>query len=346
MGTKILTDLIKLNHPHIIQPISSIIQGSKHFRVFEFADGGNLSDFWQSNPQPQLTGVFVKDIVVEIRGLVAALNAVHNWDPPIQHGDIQPKNILRFLKAESEVGTFKLLKSGESEPHRHHNTSLRTQAIDRLTTMRYAAPGLMPQSRLADVWSLGCVVLELMIWMLYGSDGLDVFNDRLEIEGDTSSTFFIEGRGDGDACIHPIFATTMLRMAQDQECSADTALNDLLNIVSSKFLVVALPPRAPLPDPAIGYQAPGLPEVIITDAEPLPGPFRATTLDILEALDRIMDKGEKNGQYWFTGQPRNSIRLMISSRTESLHPMMGNLEGRDRRGQQRMTRPRDLSYAQ
>ena len=43
------------------------------------------------------------------------------------------------------------------------------------------------RSRLYDIWSMGCIVLEFTIWLLYGLKGLNKFNESINgpLEGNT-----------------------------------------------------------------------------------------------------------------------------------------------------------------
>ena len=51
--------------------------------------------------------------------------------------------------------------------------------------MQYEAPEAIgelngPRSRLYDVWSMGCITLEFIIWLLYGNDELNNFYGQLK----------------------------------------------------------------------------------------------------------------------------------------------------------------------
>jgi serine/threonine protein kinase len=142
--------------------------------LFEWADGGNLVDFWMDNPQPQMTPETMKQTVMQFRGLAGALCAAHNYGPhtgesgiSLRHGDLKPENLLRFQN-DSTLGTLKIGDWGLARDH-HARTALRqSRTQTRYGTRLYEPPeiwiGLSPEdnqdeaplriSRLYDVWSI------------------------------------------------------------------------------------------------------------------------------------------------------------------------------------------------
>lgn len=97
-----------------------------------------------------------------------------------RHGDISPRNILWYDnedQSESTLGgTLKLSDFGEAELN---STFSKTRKEDVAATMTYRAPecDFLPRKirQSYDIWSLGCVFLELVTWMLGGADALEAF---------------------------------------------------------------------------------------------------------------------------------------------------------------------------
>jgi serine/threonine protein kinase len=222
--------------------------------MFEWADGGSLEDLWDKNPEPALSTELIKEAVVQLRGLAEALYATHNQenDVGIRHGDLKPENILRFQsKPESIFGTLKI---GDWGLAKYHNTA--TVLRGENTTTKYGTPLYEPPEvevgklkilgRQYDIWSMGCIILELIIWLLYGYN--DVKRFRKEVRGESKNQvpcYRFVSDGDGDqykAKVHEIVVRWMDHMAEDPVCAADTAMGELLNLVRKRLLVVELPP--------------------------------------------------------------------------------------------------------
>src|ERR1700753_3545495 len=109
-----LRQVTQMKHEHIIRFIAAFRRedGGKqaHYLLCEWADGGNLREFWFSIQRPQLSAKLVKEETKQLLGLAAALASVHYGDKDrrdIRHGDLKPENILRF-KGDGIVGTLKI----------------------------------------------------------------------------------------------------------------------------------------------------------------------------------------------------------------------------------------------
>lgn len=247
---------------HIVRFITAFRRGTpeapEYYLIFEWADGGNLLNLWNQIPNPPLTTSFVKAIIKELRGLSEALYATHflnndgvytgaSW----RHGDLKPANILWF--PDGELGRLKISDWGESKSQqlatelRHQNTTAK------FGTRRYEPPELeigvgsmrpgqedRRISRLYDIWSFGCITLEIIIWLLYGADGLLEFNKSLS---DGSPFYQVDWTGETKCVrVHNVVAAWMDHISQDPACRAGTtALGDLLDLVKLGLLVVELP---------------------------------------------------------------------------------------------------------
>jgi serine/threonine protein kinase len=104
-----------------------------------------------------------------------------------RHGDMKPDNILWYLEG-GEFGTLKIGDWGEAKEHQVV-TALRHSTSTLSTTLRYQPPEVVTglrwtpedeprhvRSRLYDIWGFGCIALEFIIWLLYGKNGLTLFN--------------------------------------------------------------------------------------------------------------------------------------------------------------------------
>ncbi|KAF2653766.1 hypothetical protein K491DRAFT_602167 [Lophiostoma macrostomum CBS 122681] len=256
-----LAKMNELNQNHIVRFITAFRRYDKHeeehYLMFEWADGGNLQNLWKEMTQPNLTPSLVKAVLGQLRGLARALNAAHyptNVGGGVcRHGDLKPANILWF-RGGGEIGTLKIGDWGEAKIQNQFTELRPNRTTAQYGTVRYEAPeartGLDPafigqprmrRSRLYDIWAMGCITLEFLIWIMYGTEALNEFNRRFE-----NSSFYEWKTEHGQRVtkVHEIAIQYMDRLALDPVCQVGTtALGDLLEIVRTGLLVVALPQR-------------------------------------------------------------------------------------------------------
>ncbi|CAN8097965.1 unnamed protein product [Discula destructiva] len=120
----------KAEHPNIIKFITAIAREQDRYLVFEWANGGNLREFWKGN-EPRLTIRLVKDVINQLYGLAGALEQMHGEH--FRHGDVKPENILRVKtpgqksgSVELDIGIHKICDMGLTKYH-EKITQLRNQ---------------------------------------------------------------------------------------------------------------------------------------------------------------------------------------------------------------------------
>ncbi|KAH3959712.1 hypothetical protein HBH64_022360 [Parastagonospora nodorum] len=231
----------------------------------------------------------------------------------IRHGDLKPENILRFLDGSSEViGTLKLGDMGLAKRHVAATEKRRGTSM-RYGTRRYEGPETMNstqgRSRLYDLWSIGCITFEFIIWLLYGNEALVEFYEQAESSSSPSEFQYykLQRTETGSrSVVHPTVIGWMDHIQkEDPECHIESAsaLKDLLYIVREKLLVVDLPPTrgSALAD---GGGARGFAPAFVGGRTK----YRATAAEFRKALDAIQKKG-KDSAYVFTGQDRSDVSL-------------------------------------
>lgn len=170
-------------HDHITPHFAMWTQSGVSYILFPLAKY-NLRDFMSSTPdRPQLTPSVVLWFLIQLRGLASAVDHFH-WigdksanlkdKAPNQlglagfHHDIKAENILVFEKKTTQPtngGIFKITDFGAG---RFADLRLGQQSSGVAAakgTLTYKAPDKKP-SRPFDLWGLGCVFLELLIWAL------------------------------------------------------------------------------------------------------------------------------------------------------------------------------------
>ncbi|KAI0439233.1 hypothetical protein F4803DRAFT_564698 [Xylaria telfairii] len=330
-----LDKLSEVKHPNLIQCIAAIDKKDKYYFLFPWADGGSLQDFWEKVPSPSLSPEFVMKVLAQIRGLAEALKTLHDYrggmasfrlggdadnndfaGGGIRHGDLKPANILRFEPLDNnDIGTLKIADMGLAK-HHEVNTRLRANATrTRFGSARYEPPEVgAPKltnpatSRLYDVWSMGCIMLELLIWLLHGTQKLTEFNDSIREDLDIKDPSYyvveeINGQGK-TAKVHRLVTRYMKALAKEPACAVNTALGDLLTIIETKLLVVQLPPSSrEVQDEYVS----------ITPAESIEtnnGQYRASAGSLLKSVDDIISKCEDNIAYLYTARSQSVVDMI------------------------------------
>ncbi|KAF4441595.1 hypothetical protein F53441_11999 [Fusarium austroafricanum] len=344
-------------HPNMLPCLAAFKMGPTYYFLFPWADGGSLRDFWKNNPKPNLSPAFIVEILKELHGLAGALEMLHNYagkrdsfpqdasdetiyngSGGIRHGDLKPENILMFMQSgQKTIGTLKIADMGLAK-HHEVNTRLRENVTStKYGTRRYeppetSAPKLTSPatSRLYDTWSMGCIILEFVMWLLYGQKGLDTFNEsiREDIDHDSEPPYYIVTAISGperEAVVHPRVVQCLKDLSQEVETHArQSAVGDLVSVVRDKLLIVNLPSgeevvedksepnKGPMivTHSSLGKQSAGLPR-------------RVTARVLRESLGDILDKAERNAGYLFTGNISRSLKSTIAPpRVEgpALHP--------------------------
>ena len=389
------------NIDHVVRFITAFQRGdgnsTSYYLMFEWADGGNLEDLWKEVPNPGLSETFIKKTITQFEGLAKALKSTHyeendtSQDTGTRHGDVKPENILRFQPTDDNI--LGRLKLGDWGLAKYHNTATmnRKNATDTdYGTILYEPPEMKVGpvriiGRQYDVWSMGVIFVELMIWLLYGYEELKRY--RAEIRGRSdNSTPCYETIGETTQ-VHGVVKTWMEHMAQDPACDERKALGELLKLVRENLLVpqlsplrgtgrtfleagvskanVAKPPQngpqngnaalqqqlqlsitPPKPDQLTPVKTPGLRlpppsdpptddiQITVTPAgeetESEPKSFRhtqvyrATSEDMVIALERILDDSDRPEDYWAPGdrKERKGPLKPLTSRNQDSSGML------------------------
>ncbi|KAJ3547792.1 hypothetical protein NM208_g1319 [Fusarium decemcellulare] len=337
----------KVEHDNLIPCLAAIEQGSMHYFLFPWADAGSLQDLWEKNSVSKLSQTFVMDVLEQLHGLSAALEKLHNYDDTdpsasdspsrngggIRHGDLKPGNILIFKSEDPKrIGTLKIADMGLAKYHQVQTQLRKNMSSTRYGTCRYEPPEVgVPKltssatSRLYDTWSMGCIFLEFLIWLMYGSENLVEFNQSIHDHNtkiqwgsmyNLEPPYYIVG-SDKKAEVHPLVVDRLNELSRHPQCRPNTALGDLFRVIRTELLVVELPTHH--------YEQPSGGRVSVTPSptQPCPGPHRATAQILRESMDKILDRARKDRNYLLADQerrvgPRPSLISKPSS--SGLHP--------------------------
>ncbi|KAI4957405.1 hypothetical protein J4E86_004543 [Alternaria arbusti] len=230
----------QLKHPHIVRFVGGFRQNFTSHLLFQWADGGNLRSYWNNEENWSRDADLISWTIEQIQGLVAALDQWHNNPSRLalngRHGDLKPENILR--SSGSHRGIFQIADLGLAKIH-----SLPTHARNKPSaspggTLRYRPPEVGRKiSRSYDMWGMGCIILEWIIWLVYGIHELDEFCQQAFPE--EFDAFWL--RDSESRTTNPVVASWMKHMTDT--CLADgdqcysAALRKLLIFVRDRLLV-------------------------------------------------------------------------------------------------------------
>lgn len=180
-----LSILKLIRHSHIIELLGCYTYREKHNLVFPFARGGSLAKLLQGDfISPFRTN---HSLLIALCGLSSALRAVHEFfSDDLQaigcHHDLKPSNILidgeNLLLADFGLSRFK-------------DVSENSNSLFRGGVGDYIAPeceelegdfNVGHVRRSSDIWSFGCILLEILTYMVKGSRGVQSFRERRMFE--------------------------------------------------------------------------------------------------------------------------------------------------------------------
>ncbi|KAM7213462.1 Protein kinase-like domain containing protein [Rhypophila decipiens] len=264
MFKKEIDTLLKMrqfNNPHLIKHIAACrAESDPPIRciIFPFASGGDPCAYWDSGDTQPRTAELVQWSLQQMHGLATAVHDLHGGFPDdprsnVRHGDLKPQNILIF-EDPGEEKRLVIADVGIAKVHMGP-TAVRTQKATGTfaTTRSYEAPEAHPdtkkrderRSRTYDVWSLGCIFLEFTIWLLFNVRAVNDFAaHRPKIwTGYDGPGGFYEISPEGIPSVCKEVQRALADLLDDDRCGEDTAMGQLVRLISRKMLVAEVAGR-------------------------------------------------------------------------------------------------------
>ncbi|KAI8634154.1 hypothetical protein F5Y19DRAFT_412147 [Xylariaceae sp. FL1651] len=232
---RVLKDLNRMNHVHIVCIYAAFTIREKHYIIVEWANGRSLRDLWsaRSSSSSKLNAAAVREVLQQLHGLLDALCMLHKSN--YRHSTLNAKSILRFLDGSTGLGTLKFKTVGSAT--RYVTPFRLIDAGD--VTVPYTSIATKPhKSHFYNLWSMGCIILEWMIYLFYGHEELAEFDDMVWKVPEISEHEVVQ-----TSHFHVITVACLDLMAKEPKFAGDTALKDLLDLMRTKVLV-ASPVRA------------------------------------------------------------------------------------------------------
>ncbi|ETS80572.1 hypothetical protein PFICI_08101 [Pestalotiopsis fici W106-1] len=282
---RVLNILHSFKSPHLIQSYGAMEQGNELHLIFPWAEC-NLRDYWKSN-LGMLSSASHSDIGNEptkafaawdniiwlsdqIRGIAHGLATLHDLvnGTVIRHGAIEPESILMMRASRELRGKFVIGGFGRSHVYSELDRSDENRMVAKPNAYIPPEDNMSGRvlSRRSDVWSLGCVMLEFMCWMLGGNEmiesftrkrspnhthlhqfnfldmvGEDTVEDSLAPDGVrrhhySNPVTFYDRSGGGTIEIHQAVAECFRDLRELRSCTE--FVNDVLDIVQNHMLLI------------------------------------------------------------------------------------------------------------
>lgn len=176
-----------LVHPHLVTLLATFQHNDRYHFLFPYAEHA-LDQYWEvKEPRPPLGKTSIRWVAKQCLGIMSAIDIIHdpNHLMPLKekrfgrHGDIKPENILWFRSLADPDGILVVSDMGLSSFNRDTSRSnIPNSKIPR-------SPGYRPPecdvmggtvSRMYDIWTLGCLYLELLTWLIGGWELIKEFD--------------------------------------------------------------------------------------------------------------------------------------------------------------------------
>ena len=231
-------------HEHVVTHLATWTQESKYCMLFPYADC-NMREYMQHHKFDAASGIQMIWILRQLRGLASAIKHIHDlsnngtrtgsrlhvseqvnragW-----HHDIKPQNILYFAGSSENEAAFRIADLGSSKIQTYRSGSIETKTPTGTPTYEppEAAKGLT--SRPYDIWSLGCVFLELLIWAVQGHHAVEEFRELRKATKCPESL--------ADSAIDDCYWQITVTGEPYRRKSVDTRINKLRTIIIEKSL--------------------------------------------------------------------------------------------------------------
>ena len=192
---RILNELRKLSaQKHIVTHQATWTQDGRYCILFPYAKC-NLRQYMKWRAFGPSTQDNISWLLRQLRGLAQALKDIHNL-PFLEavpagsslkaralesrktgyHHDLKPENILYFSNPSLENGIFKVADFGSGKINTYRSGSIDSNSPN--GTLTYEPPEAKSEgatSRPYDLWSLGCIFLELLTWAVCDFQSVERF---------------------------------------------------------------------------------------------------------------------------------------------------------------------------
>lgn len=264
--SEIMQLLRQYSNPHLTTHLVMWTQGGRYFLLFPLAKC-NLREYMKRNIFEHTMENQIW-LLEQFSGLANALQRIHDLsfqssdaslspNPSQQekdriagwHHDLKPENILYFEDADPKHRTLQIADFGSSKIHIIRSRSHPTRTPR--GTLTYEPPEMEIEgqtSRPYDVWSLGCVFLEILVWAMMGFTALENFKKerfcKRTSEGVHDDGFW-EKRPNGIVTLRDSVQQWILKLQKKVQDQPHQPFKELLDLVIHRMLEIDRMKRIP-----------------------------------------------------------------------------------------------------
>ncbi|KAK0717734.1 kinase-like domain-containing protein [Lasiosphaeria miniovina] len=225
------------------------------------------------------------------------------------HGDIKPANLLWFKEWDRDTSVADVMESmgvlqlADFGITRIHHTDSRSNADLTKATKTYAPPEVEwagdSCSRSFDIWSLGCVFLEFICWLVFADgsnkpDPVDTFREarnldrkNKSVEGAIQDTFYHVVKGEKNTRFEVNPAVEDLIKEVKSHPAYSDFIRDFLQLILYEMLVIEdVKGSIPVKTTTTGNK-------------------RIDSFKLTSRLTAILGKGDSNSEYFVKSSPRS-----------------------------------------
>jgi serine/threonine protein kinase len=259
-------------HKNLVKLLATYHYRGDYYLLFPWHEK-NLREYWQATPEPEFTDTTLSWSLHQCKAIASALHVIHENRTTAEarevlaalqassvgtagsnmevddhlfgrHGDIKPENILFSMEDVEDdngishaQGLLLIADFGLCELHRKPTVS-KILAGNITGSATYVSPESKSKrciSRKNDIWSLGCVYLEYVTWILWGWEALKRFSQQRALTAINDDTFFTIAQ-DGTTALRKGVKDHIKALRKDPHCSM--FISDFLDLISKGMLVV------------------------------------------------------------------------------------------------------------
>lgn len=179
--------LQKLRHPHVIRFLGAYSKGDKVSILLSPVADTTLA-VWMEKCYAEKPAGLIATVTKMFGCLASSIRYLHEQRPVVKHMDIKPQNIL-IVYGDNEIPHVVLSDFGISSSE-HASPEQSSKPL----TRQYCAPEIpsgVSREQAADIWSLGCVFLEMLAVAL-SQENMQWLNLRKEFSGRAGKYYWQE----------------------------------------------------------------------------------------------------------------------------------------------------------